>query len=118
MIIYIKKLKEILPKNFKAITLGWVALIDESKRKDPDYKRHEGTHVKQFNRNPFLYHYRYCFSKRWRLRYEAEAFANEVRPYTGAARRKELYKNAKFLAGNYRLNISIERAITEIEKYL
>ena len=118
MILYIKKLKEILPGNFKGITLGWVALIDESKRSDDGYKRHEAVHVKQFNRNPFLFYFRYGFSKKHRLKYEAEAYAAEVRPLIGYARQKEHFKNAKFLAENYWLKISVERAITAIEEFL
>ena len=118
MILYIKKLKSILPNGMKAITLGWIALIDRSKKGDKGYKAHEQTHIYQFDRDPFRFWYRYASSKDWRLRYEAEAYANQILAHPLVEQEVQLRKHAKFLSENYRTGASYECAKAEILKFM
>ena len=39
---------------------------------------HERVHVKQFRQHRFTFWLRYLFSRKWRLRYEAEAYRASI----------------------------------------
>lgn len=57
------------------ITLGRHIFVKDGQQ---DCIRHEMVHVKQQREDGILFFIRYVFSKRWRVRYEAPAYALDV----------------------------------------
>jgi len=97
-----------IPRNSAAITIGtWIFI-----RPGTNVLPHEKIHVRQFMAQPFTFWLRYLFSKKWRLRYEAEAYATSVK--NGAS----INMVADALALDYKLNITLSAARNAISKYL
>lgn len=61
-----------------AIMVFGLLIINRNKRL-PSTIPHERIHIKQFKANPFLFYFRYAFSKKWRLKYEVEAYKESVK---------------------------------------
>lgn len=98
-----------VPSRFAAITVGFVILIRPKYKDDVGLLEHEKTHVRQFFRHfMFLYSFRYTFIKSWRLKYEAEAYQEQLKWSKDKAKDFQLF--ASFLVEKYRLNISHDQA--------
>jgi len=95
-----------IPKRFGAYTIGPVCLIRTKYKEDRGLLTHELTHVKQFWSNPIMFPLRYYFSKEARLKYEAQAYKQQLEYYTTDL--TELF--ATFLVMNYDLGITLEQA--------
>ena len=89
-----------IPERYDAINLFFVILIRPQFRTDKGLLEHERVHTRQVWKylifQPILYH----FSRKWRLRFELEAFKVQVK-YGMPIERAALA-----LANNYDLNIS------------
>jgi hypothetical protein len=94
-----------IPARFAGITFGPFVFIKPSYKADEGLLQHELTHVKQFWHNP-LFGLWYQFSKKDRLKYEAEAY--KVQMKFCPVDRTELF--ASFLVKNYKLNITMDEA--------
>lgn len=62
-----------------AITIGTIIFIKPELADRQDIIEHEKVHIAQFKRQPFTFWLRYLLSSKWRLRYECEAFATQIR---------------------------------------
>lgn len=67
-----------IPKRFAATTYGPFIFIRPEKKSDAGLLAHEQTHVRQFWRNPF-FGIAYCLSKEARLKYEVEAYREQLK---------------------------------------
>lgn len=101
MIIY----TDFMPLRFDGFNLGLITLIRPSLKDDIGIHVHESVHRKQFIRNPFMGLF-YIFSKKHKLKYELEAYREQLRFEPGA---ESLF--AYFLANNYGLDITKEEAL-------
>jgi hypothetical protein len=76
MIIYTDRF---IPDRFGALTIGPITFIRPTKANDFGLKAHEEVHRHQFWSSLMLpYTLRRMFSKKWSLRYEAEAYAEQL----------------------------------------
>lgn len=90
----------LIPRGFDAFTPGPLILLRPGA--SDALIEHEKVHVRQFWRSWGLMGVLYLASRRWRLRYEVEAYREQLRHSPpGAA-----HALARFLAGKYRLKIS------------
>ena len=89
---------------------------DDSKRLQPKAStialiEHEKVHVLQFRRDR-LFPFKYLFSRKWRLKYEAEAYARHIEVLVKRGNRdreKEIDKKARLLASrSYMLFMNYE----------
>lgn len=99
-----------IPARFAATTYGPFIFIRPTKRGDAGLLAHEQVHVKQFWRNPFMF-LPYFFSKKARLRYEAEAYRVQLPYYTDD--RTEVF--ATILETKYKLGITHEEALAALK---
>ncbi|WER44972.1 hypothetical protein CupriaWKF_11655 [Cupriavidus sp. WKF15] len=94
----------LVPRGFDGFTPGPLILL----RPGASHAliEHEKVHVRQFWRSWGLMGVRYLLSRRWRLRYEVEAYREQLRhSQPGAARTL-----ARLLATSYRLKITEDDA--------
>lgn len=98
MVIYTNHL---IPRDQDAMTLGWIILIRPRCKDDAGLLAHEQVHVRQWKESFGLFWPRYLLSKKWRLRYEIEAYREQLRHSPG-----DLDLFAGYLSQNYRLGIS------------
>lgn len=90
----------LIPRGFDGFTPGPLILLRPGA--SDALIEHEKVHVRQFWRSWGLMGVLYLASRRWRLRYEVEAYREQLRHSPpGAA-----HALARFLAGKYRLKIS------------
>lgn len=71
MVFYTNK---IIPKRFAGYFIGPLIFIRPEYKNDVGLLEHEKTHVRQWYARPVLMPVRYKYSKKWRLRYEVEAY--------------------------------------------
>lgn len=100
-----------IPKRFAGYTVGFIILIRPAYKDDVGLLAHESTHVKQFWRSFGLFGFLYGVSKKYRLKYEAEAYRVQL---TYCSEDK-INLFAKFLVDNYNLGITIEEALTALK---
>lgn len=100
----------IVPNRFLGITFGPFIFIKPKAKDDNGLLQHELTHVKQFWHNP-LFGLWYQFSKKDRLKYEAEAFRVQLKFYPDD--RSITYAN--LLVNNYGLNITLDEALVALK---
>lgn len=94
---------------------GFITFIDERFKTDKGLLEHERTHYKQFLKNPFM-GLLYLFSKRKRFEFELEAYSEQLKYVEDFEKSIKLF--SKYLAENYKLDISVEEAEQSIfEKY-
>jgi hypothetical protein len=103
MIIY----TNFLPSKADGFTIGFLTLIRPRCRNDGPLHAHEKVHQDQFSKNPFM-DILYVFSKKYRLKYEVEAYKVELSLMDDKEAGLNLF--AGYLANNYGLNITIEEA--------
>ena len=101
-----------IPERFAAITVGFVILIRPQYREDVGLHEHEKTHVRQFLHDP-LYAFRYTFSKKWRLKYEVEAYVRQLEFVSD--RQYYRHRFAEFLRDKYNLDITQPDALAAID---
>jgi hypothetical protein len=97
-------------KNMKGATYGPFIFIRPASKDDRGMLEHEKTHVRQFYRNP-LFGLWYWLSKKDRLRYEAEAYREQLRWYED----DRTEKFAELLMTRYGLNITKEEALQALK---
>jgi hypothetical protein len=100
----------LLPAWADGRTLGPIVQIRPSRRNDAGLLAHELEHVRQWREAPIRFYPRYLFSRRWRLRYEVEAFRAQLRLDPAA-----LNSCSALLATRYRLGISFRDALNLLE---
>ena len=104
-------------KKFDGIALGDNIFIREGMMR-PTILAHEKTHVEQWQREKWLFYFRYLFSKKARAHYEAEAYANQLRasPLVESHSAK-LEHYAERMVKHYNLNLTLKQAMNLILKY-
>lgn len=95
-----------VPSNFGATTYGPFIIICPKYKGDEGLLRHELEHVKQFWHNP-LFGLWYKFSKKSRLKYEAEAYKEQLKYYPV----DKTVVFAGYLVDKYNLGITLEEAV-------
>lgn len=101
----------LMPSWMDGRCLGPIVQIRPSSRNDVGLVQHELVHQRQWKQNPILYPLRYWLSRRWRLRYELEAYREQLKHSP-----LDVDRFAYLLAGKYRLNISQQRAKDLLQK--
>jgi len=71
------KTNHFIPAIANAITIYPFILIRPEKF-TPDILVHEETHIRQFQKQPIIWWFRYLFSKEFKLKEECEAYANQI----------------------------------------
>lgn len=102
-----------IPARFAAYTIGFIILIRPQYKDDEGLAEHEHVHVDQFLCTLGISALLYAVSKKWRLRYEAQAYAAQLEYYPDD--RLRLF--AHFLSTKYGLGITQDAAEAEIRKY-
>lgn len=96
-----------IPAIYAGRTIGPIILIRPSHKDDKGLLEHEKVHVRQFWRTLGLFGIPYFLSKKYRLKYELEAYKEQLKYYT--TDKKQLF--AQHLANKYDLNITQEEAL-------
>lgn len=99
-----------IPSRFLGVTFGPFIFIRPKGKDDNGILQHELTHVKQFWRNP-LFGLWYQFSKKDRLKYEAEAYKVQLKCYPDD--RTNVF--AQLLVSNYNLGITLDEALAALK---
>lgn len=95
-----------IPPRFGGITYGFLIFIREKYRGDVGLLEHEKVHVRQFWRTFCLFPLIYLLSKKWRFKWEVEAYREQMRHYSDDRSGKFAY----FIATKYRLNVTAQDA--------
>ena len=100
--------------GYRGKNWGFITYIDEKYKDDKGLLEHERTHFKQFIKNPFM-GLKYKYSKKWRSRYEIEAYAVQAKycPDKEYAFRKF----GELMSKNYGLDYSAEVFEGRIRNY-
>ena len=101
-----------IPARFHAYTVGPIILIRPTHKSNVGLVQHELTHVKQFYRNP-LFGIWYLVSQTARLKYEAEAYREQLKYYST----DKTDEFANLLVNNYKLNITYEQAVNALSQH-
>ena len=96
----------LIPERFAGITYGPVICIRPSKKNDRGLLEHEKIHVKQFWRTLGLFGILYALSPKRRLKYEAEAYREQLKYAPGS---EDLF--ATYLMTKYNATITKEEAL-------
>lgn len=94
-----------IPAGFDAITIGSIILIRPECSNDAGLIAHERVHVRQWRESWGMFWPRYLFSKKWRQRYEVEAYREQLQYAPGS-----LETFSAYLFTKYRLGISLDVA--------
>lgn len=97
----------IIPDKFAGQTIGPFIFIRPEYKDDTGLLEHEKVHVRQFWRTLGLFGIPYLLSKKYRLKYELEAYKEQLKYY--AQDKKPVF--AQHLATKYDLNITVEEAL-------
>lgn len=100
-----------VPDRFAAATYGPVIFIRLAYKNDIGLLEHEKIHVKQFWRTLGLMGIFYYFSDKFRLKYEVEAYKEQLKYSPG---REQLF--ATFISTKYNIPISVidaQRLLTQ-----
>lgn len=98
-----------IPKRFAAYTYGFLILVRPKHKDDMPLIEHEKVHVRQFWRYFGMSGLLYMFSKKYRLKFEVEAFRRQLELVREPQSAKKLF--AFYLASNYNLDITKEEAL-------
>jgi hypothetical protein len=106
---YILFYTDLMPDRFSGFTIGFIILLRPKVREDVEMLEHEKVHVSQFWRSLGTFGILYKFSKKYRLKYELEAYTKQLE----FCRDKEYAKSkfAEYLSNNYNLDITYEDAL-------
>ena len=96
-----------IPAIYAGRTIGPIIFIRPEYKSDTGLLEHEKVHVRQFWRTLGLFGIPYLLSKKYRLKYELEAYKEQLKYYT--TDKKQLF--AQHLATKYDLNITQEEAL-------
>lgn len=97
----------LIPDKFGAKTVGPFILMRPQYKNDTGLLEHEKVHVRQFWSTLGLFGIPYYFSKKYRLKYELEAYKEQLKYY--AIDKRSLF--AYYLSTKYNLNITQEEAL-------
>lgn len=97
----------IIPDKFAGQTIGPFIFIRPSHKGDKGLLEHEKVHVRQFWSTLGLFGIPYLLSKKYRLKYELEAYKEQLKYYS--TDKRSLF--AHFLATKYNLDITQEEAL-------
>ena len=97
----------IIPDKFAGLTLGPIILIRPQYVNDTGLLEHEKVHVRQFWRTLGFFGIRYFLFKKYRLKYELEAYKEQLKYYP--TDKRSLF--AHYLATKYNLDITQEEAL-------
>lgn len=100
-------LTTLIPRRFDAYTIGPIILLRPTSCNDAGLIAHERTHVRQFWRTLGLAGLLMLTSRKWRLRYELEAYREQLKIDMG---KEGIF--AMYLSKNYNLNIDFAKAYT------
>lgn len=103
-VIYTNKL---IPAKFAAKTIGPIILMRPQYKDDTGLLEHEKVHVRQFWSTLGLFGIPYYFSKKYRLKYELEAYKEQLKYYKEDKRSLFAY----YLSTKYDLDITHEEAL-------
>ena len=95
-----------IPAKFQGCNYGPISFIRPECKEDLGLQLHENTHQKQFRDNPILFPWRYAFCKERKLKYEVEAYREQLKLSPGKAGRF-----AEYLCNNYGFTLSAAEAI-------
>lgn len=98
----------LVPKRFGAYTVGFLIFIKTKYKNDRGLLEHEKVHVRQFWRSFGLFGIAYKLSNHYRLKYEIEAYKEQLRYSKNPEHSKDVF--AEYLATKYDLPISKEYA--------
>lgn len=98
---------DFIPSRFGAKTMGPIILIRPQYKDDKGLLEHEKVHVRQFWSTLGLFGIPYQLSKKYRLKYELEAYKEQLKYYD--TDNKALF--ASYLATKYNLDITQEEAL-------
>lgn len=96
-----------IPSIYAGRTIGPIILIRPSHKDDTGLLEHEKVHVRQFWSTLGLFGIPYLLSKKYRLKYELEAYKEQLKYYP--TDKKAIF--AHYLATKYNLNITQEEAL-------
>lgn len=97
-----------VPKRFDAYSFGPIILLPPSKKDDIGLLEHEKVHVNQFWRTLGINGLFYLLSKKFRLKYEVEAYRKQLEFCKDQYFSKQIFAN--FIAYKYNLNITYQEA--------
>lgn len=100
-----------IPPAFNGRAIGPVVLIRPEFRGDPAVLAHEMVHVRQWWRGMLIHSLRYLWSRSYRMRAEAEAYAAQID--SGGSPMGA----ALALSAHYDLGITPAEAAAEIDRY-
>jgi len=101
---------ERVPKRFAGVSYGVLVIIRPAYKDDEGLLAHELHHCKQWWRTLGIYGILNHFSKRWRFKYEVEAYAVQLRYVTPGQETYYLNMYAGFIADKYGLDVTKEEA--------
>lgn len=97
-------------KNFDGLTIyPFIFIIPEQKNNIPLIE-HEKQHVRQFFVYFILFPFLYLFNRKFRQKFEIEAYRKQLKFIPQEEQTKYRYKFAYCLSAFYRLNINIEES--------
>ncbi|MDH3975542.1 MAG: hypothetical protein OEV42_14790 [Deltaproteobacteria bacterium] len=99
-----------LPEQHTGYAEGFRVKIRPSHRNDRGLLEHEIIHVKQWYRTFGLYSLLNKYSRKYRLKYELEAYREQLKHYPDANYARLVDRFAGFIADKYELGISKEEA--------
>ena len=103
---------KLIPKIYDARTYNIFILIRSQFKDNVALIEHERVHVRQFVSNPLFFGLLYRFSKKYRLKYELEAFRKQLSvEYSPAC----ALRTAEMLSGNYNLNMTVAECLKLLE---
>jgi len=102
----------LVKEGFAGKCYGFLIAIRPKYKNDVGLYEHEYVHVKQFYQSFFTMGIWYELLHDKRLQYEAEAYAEQVK--YGAS----IERMAFFMTAKYDLDVTVEQAKKEIERYL
>lgn len=109
---------DLMPKKHDAMFLGFgITIIRPKHANNTALIAHEQEHSSQFNKLFLLFPLRYLCSRKYRLLYEARAYAAQVNASPEHLRPQRHKDAAQALANNYDLEIDRHRAWETIRKY-
>ena len=116
-VIYIKRFPKPFPEFTEGLTIGPISFIEEYKNGDKGLAVHEAVHRAQWRKSKKMFWIRYAI-KKYRLRYEIEAFAAQSHlAVSSYERQKKFKKYARYIHKYYKTGISERDAERKLKEY-
>jgi len=103
-----------LPNTNDGLCLGFLIFIKSTNWNDSALLEHELVHSKQFYKSCGVFLILWCISKKWRYKYELEAYREQLQYIDSmhAERAEQVF--ATYLSTIYRLPITYEQALADL----